>query len=296
MTRKASLILLAIGMCCGQMAWAASPGIGVATARGSFYVNDTPVSGNATLFEGTAIVTERVASVLQLEGGEQLELAAGSKGIVYRGRLVLERGAGQVQNGTRFRVEAGELAILPSSPGIARIGLERGGRVQVQAVSTPLSVTTPQGVLVAQLDAGSALAFETQASGAAAPFQVAGCVQKAGEAIVLTDDTAGVTFQLQGTDLARYVGQRVEILGVRADDAKPVAGASEVVKVTKIRGSGGGCKAPAAAITPASKAAKAGKKPMGAAAKAVIAGVVVASAGAGAAIALNEEEAGTISR
>jgi len=42
--------------------------------------------------------------------------------------------------------------------------------------------------------------------------------------------------------------------------------------------------------------AKAGKKPLGGAAKAVIAGVVVAGAGAGAAIALGEEDSATISR
>src|SRR6266581_5329140 len=77
---------------------AAAPAVGIITATGSFTVDASNVTGNATLFEGNQIETGKVSSQLQLNNGAKMQLAAESRGIVYRDRLVLDRGSGRVAN------------------------------------------------------------------------------------------------------------------------------------------------------------------------------------------------------
>src|SRR6266704_2965824 len=92
------------------MGMAAAPAVGIVTAGGSFTIDNSSIAGNATLFEGNQIETGKVSSQLQLNNGAKMQLAAESRGIVYRDRLVLERGSGRVAN---YSVEALSLRIRP---------------------------------------------------------------------------------------------------------------------------------------------------------------------------------------
>jgi len=272
--------------------WAATGGIGIATSSGSFRVGQAPVTGNATLFEGSVVETSGTPSVLDLNGGTRLELGAGSRGTVYRDRLILEKGTGRVQGQSGYRLEVRNLHVLPSPAGAARVQVGTGNIVEVEAVSAPVSVTTSGGLLVASVAAGNSLAFEPQAAGAEAPFTVSGCVQKVGDGFELRDDTASVTFRLRGSGLEKYAGRRVEIIGANHGDPN-------AIQVAKVKVLSGGCPAPG---TPRDAGTKAGGKATTAAGggtkKAVIAGVIVAAgAGASAAVALSDEEPqGTVSR
>ena len=297
MTRIATRVLLAIVMGWTMAALAATPRIGIATAQGGFWVDKAPVSGNATLFDGTELEAGLSPSTVRMENGATLHLAAGSKGRIYRDRLVLAKGSGQMEHASRFRLEAGNLSIQPASAGTARVALDGSDRIQVEALSSPVTVTTSAGTLIASIDAGSGLAFDTQPAGASAPFQVTGCLSSAGLSVLLTDETAGVSFDLRGSGLEKYAGRRVEISGVSAGRrGQAAAGAMEVVDVVRIHAVAGACPAPAAK-TSSKNAAKAGKPALGAAGKTVIAGVVVAAVVAGAAVAIADEEApSTVSR
>jgi hypothetical protein len=70
---------------------AAAPAVGIITATGSFTIDASNVTGNATLFEGNQIETGKASSLLQLNNGARMQLAADLRRAVYRDRLVLEK-------------------------------------------------------------------------------------------------------------------------------------------------------------------------------------------------------------
>src|SRR5574341_2624793 len=177
-TGIAAQVIRTVCVAWGVGAFAASPSIGLVTAKGSFRMDNAAVSGNSTLFAGATVEAGRVPSVLHMDDGVRLLLAAGSRGRVYRDRFVLDRGSGQLENGARYRLEAGDLRIQPSSAGVARVMFSREGKIEVEAISSPVNVTGADGTMLARLDAGSALSFEPQPAGATPPFQVSGCLAK----------------------------------------------------------------------------------------------------------------------
>ncbi len=135
-----------------------SAAIGVAQADGSFRVDDNPVVGNATLFAGNMIQTEKASSSLRLNGGARLSLASDSRGQVFETRLLLEKGAGEWSGAAGYAVEAMGLRILTSTPGSAgRVAINGGRKVQAAALAGSLRVTTADGTVVALLKPGAAL-------------------------------------------------------------------------------------------------------------------------------------------
>src|SRR5690349_8970207 len=93
----------------------ASPAIGMVIARGTFQIDQTRVSGNATLLNGSTVQTGKVLGDLQLNSGARMQLAADSRGRVYQDHLVLEQGAGQLQKGA-YQIEARTLRIAAGEP------------------------------------------------------------------------------------------------------------------------------------------------------------------------------------
>jgi hypothetical protein len=264
----------------------ASPAIGVVMGKGSFRLDSATVSGNGTLFEGTTVETGATASDLQLQGGIQIGLASESRGKVYRNRLVLEKGEGWLENAANYRVEARSLCVLPAEPSSkARVMLNGGNRIQVAALNGAVRVTNGTGMVVANIAPGKALEFEPQAAGAAAPSVMTGTLEKKDGHFVLTDETAAVTAELQGPGLDKYVGGCVEITGALVPSAQPVTGATQVIRVSKVKR----CSKPAAAAAAGGAAGAAGAG-MAVATKAVIVGIVVAGAATGTAVALTRGE------
>lgn len=272
---------------------AAAPAIGVATAGGSMQLDDARVSGNGTLFEGTTVVTGTASSRLQLDDGVRMELASSSRGTVYRDRMVLEHGAGQLDSARDFRIEALGLAIVSDEPESSVRVVLGEDLVQVASLRGGFHVTNGDGIVLAALPAGRALAFQVKDSGASAPSVMAGCLIKSGGTYQLTDDTTGVTVELRGKDLDDEVGNEVAITGVIVQSATAVGGATQVFQVSDLERISKRC----SSGTPAA-AAPGPSEGMSATKKAVVAGVVVAAAGTGAAVGLTQgsDEPATISR
>jgi hypothetical protein len=278
-----------------SIGWAASPAIGVAIAPGSLRVDDSRVIGNGTLFEGTTVETGDTSSQLRLNDGVEMRLASGSRGRIYRDRMILDRGAGQLDNASRFTIEAKGLHIVAEGPNAAgRVAVKDENLVQVAALRGQFRVLTANGVTLAALPAGKALEFDAQQAGASAPWSMSGCVLGEGGRLLLRDQTTGVTVELRGAGLASSVGRSVAVTGVVVPSAQPAEGATQVIQVSTVKQLEDHCTGwPPAAKLPASTAAG-----MSGAKKAVIAGVVVAAAGAGAGIGLTRGggEPETISR
>ena len=266
--------------------------IGVALADGSFHIDNHPVVGNATLFEGNRLETDAATPELRLYSGARMRLAANSRGALFEDRLVLEKGMSEVEGGNAYRIEAHGLRLSPEGKdAAARVAISGERKVQAAVLSGSLRVTTADGTLVALMRPGTALEFAPQqVSGVQAPFEMSGCLERRQDRFVLRDVVSGVVEELRGSRLALEAGNMVQVTARVVPGAAPIEGAQEVIEISRIRRISTGCAAAAAAAP---------NQGMSGAKKAVIAGVVVGGAGAGAAVYLvsqKNSDQGTISR
>ena len=309
----------------------AAEAIGVVMAGGAFRVDGNPVTGNATLFDGTRVETEFATSDLELRNGARMRLATGSRARVYSDRLVLEKGSGILQRGVGYHIEASGLRILPEGAGASAVVAVTGERsIAASVAAGSVRVTTSGGSVVALMGAGRSLDFELlpQVPGAQVPFQMTGCLEVREGRYVLRDIVSGVMEEVRGQRLDREVGNMVEVTAHVLPGVQPVAGAMEVIQITQLRRVSRGCPAGAppkpAPVKPAppkvpepappkpvpapEPSAPAPAKPapappvvtkrpgMSGIAKAVIAGVLVGGGGAAAAVfATRKKEEGPIS-
>ena len=266
-----SLLGLVLVLAASNLLPAASPVIGVATARGSFRVNDANVSGNATLFDGSLIETARATPSIRLENGATVQLSGESRSRIYANRMILERGQGELSGS--YSLEALGLKVAAASRDArGRVSLTGSGTLEVASLAGDFRVTNRAGFLVGSIGAGRALAFAPQSGGAAAPSTLTGCLTSLGGRFYLDDEVSGVKVELTGTRLEKETGNRVEVVG------SAIAG--QRVQVNTIKQLNQGCAAkPAAAAATGKTAGAAGKAAgMSAGTKAVIAGVAVAAA------------------
>jgi len=146
----------------------ASPAIGVATGFQELTVNKAHVRGNATLFEGNTFATGPDGARISLDGGTSLRLGSLSKGAIYRDRLELQSGAGEIRSAGGYRVDALSLHVRGAASGsVARV-LVTGNHLRVGALSGSLQVLNGHGLLLATVAEGSATEFTPLAEGAAA--------------------------------------------------------------------------------------------------------------------------------
>src|SRR5579864_4414607 len=176
---------------CGILS-AASSTIGVAITNGNFILDHSPVVGNANVFDGSTIETGKAMSDLTLTNGLKVRLGTDSRGQVFRDRMVLERGAGQVSGG-KYVLEAGRLRVMADSlTTTARVAFGNRNWVEVAAIGGAVRVVTAEGIPVANIAAGSALSFVEQA-GASTPTTLCGKVVRSEGKLLLTDTTTKVT-------------------------------------------------------------------------------------------------------
>jgi hypothetical protein len=247
-----SLVSVLAGGCL-FVATAAPGSIGVIRSSGDFRVDGSTVRGNSTLFDGNLIETTSARSVVQLNSA-QITLAPESRAKIYQGRTILEKGASLLRDADKHFVEADSLQISPAAKdAVIQVDIQGPNRIAVAARSGSAQVRNSAGVLVADLRPGMALAFDTQA-GASTAVKITGVVVLRNGNYFITDTTTHVTSQIQGADLAKYVGKNVEITGAIIPGATPLAGATQVVQVGGIHlaaagaaGGGGGAAGGAAA-------------------------------------------------
>ena len=296
LTVQGLIALLVIGSLTGGLA--ANASIGIAMASGPFRVNQSAVKGNASLFEGSEVVTERASSKLRMNRGARLEIATDSRARVFGDHVVLENGAGQLETGTEYRIEARTLRISTAgAKSIARVQLSGADAVPVSAVNGPIRVTNSAGQLLAKLEPGGNLRFLPQASASDA-YEVTGCLLKKGGRAIVVDQTTNQFFEVRGADRSTEFGNRVTVKGRGVTGATPLAGASAVIDAQSITPvAPGGCLATASALAadPPTPPPGTGTQQTpqtattsGGANKAVIAGVLIgggAAAGVGLALA-----------
>jgi hypothetical protein len=207
--------LIAFSLLAAVSAFAASgTAIGVVSATGSFVLDRAAVQGNGTVFDGALIESARVTPDVVLNNGVRLRMGMDSRGKVYRNRLVLEQGAGQVTATPSYSVEANRLRLVPTGTGAtAKVEISKANLVQVAALKGGFRVETMAGLALANMSEGMSLSFDTQGAGAAAPMKLCGKVEKKGDNLVLTDSTTKVSVILKGSGLDQYVGKSIAVEG-----------------------------------------------------------------------------------
>jgi hypothetical protein len=140
---------------------AASPAIGVASAVGTFIVNSSEVEGNANLFDGSRIRTDRASSKVYLMSGAALVLGVNSAGTIYRDHFTLNQGATKVDNLTGYSIRADRYDIRQGKPSSQAIVRLNQGAVEIAALSGSLNVFDNNGALLTRIGAGTASAFQS---------------------------------------------------------------------------------------------------------------------------------------
>ena len=145
-------------------AMAASASIGIATAKGSFRVDDSYVAGNTTLFDGASVETGAATGELNLSKAK-VSMASETRGRVFQDRLVLDRGKVQ-WGGSEFRTLAGEYQVVGAANNSKAIVVRVAGAVQVASLSGTVNVMSTSGEMVMAVAAGSAYEFTPEPQGA----------------------------------------------------------------------------------------------------------------------------------
>jgi hypothetical protein len=263
---------------------ASAPAIGMASAPSGITLDNSRVSGNATLFDGSTVQTE-VYSRIKLNNGTRLDLGAGSKAQIFANRVALENGMSEAQSSTGYEIDTRTLKIQPSdATSIARVLVGADKAVLVTALNAPVNVLNRDGLLVARVAPGMPLSFMPQAGGANS-FSSTGCVLQKSGAAILVDDTGNQVFELRGSDLRKAVGNKTMVTGTIDSSATAAGGASQVVKVTKATiTSKGGCTSVATKLGATTAAVGLAAGVAGATAGGVAVGAAAGAAGAAAAI------------
>lgn len=143
---------------------AATPTLGVASAVGTFMVNGAEVEGNANVFDGSQIKTNKASSQIFLQNGSALTLGIDSSGILYRDRFLLERGTTKIANMNRYAIESASYRIEGTGPSAQAIVRLDGDTVEVAAVTGSLNVFDAKGALLTRIGTGTASAFQSGAT------------------------------------------------------------------------------------------------------------------------------------
>jgi hypothetical protein len=253
-------IFLVCLMCLLLVAVAAPLSIGFVKSTGDFRVDGSTIRQNGTVFDGNLIETSAARSVVELASVE-ITLSPESRAKIFRDHTILEKGTGVVKESGNHVIEADTLRISPSAKdSVVQIDVTSPTDITVVARSGSADVRSAAGVLVASVRPGLAMAFGSQA-GAATAFDMTGVEEFKDGKYFLTDSTTHVTVQLDGTELAKYVGKCVEVTGAIIPGVTPPAPASELVQVARIKAgscsaSGAGAAGGAAARGGLSTAAK----------------------------------------
>lgn len=211
--------------------------IGTVTANGEIQVDGSTIRSNSTLFDGSVVQTSSVRSDVRLSDGSQVVLNPDSRMTLYRDHAVLEQGLTMQRNAGKHAVIANGLRVSSETPnGVVLVGIQDRTHMEVAARSGAADVRTPAGDLVARIEPGKTLSFNTAPAEntSTSSIKIAGILRPVAGNFVLTDAQSGLTFQLQGSNLAAYSGTPLQVIGMVSSVAPTVLGASRVVDVSEV--------------------------------------------------------------
>lgn len=246
MLRKVQAV--AVMMLMLSYAAAGTVSIGTASARGDMRVDNYVVHGNATLFDGSVIETTQASADLRLQKNIEVILGKSSRATLYHDRMVLDQGETELTASTPFRLDASVVRVTPNNPNSRwTVSIQPGNKVEVNALTGAVGVTSEHGIMLANLVPGRPLSFAMQQGGSGSAqggnslaFSGTGILDYSVGFYFLTVAETGVTYQIVGAGdkLARLAGQTVTITGVLDPSATPEPPATAVIDVHEYKPKG----------------------------------------------------------
>lgn len=210
--------------------------IGTATTSGEMQIDGSTIRSNSTLFDGSVVQTSTSRSDLRFADGSRVVLNPASRMTLHRDYVVLDQGETMQRNAGKHALIANGLKVSSETPnGVVLVGIQNATHMEVSARNGAADVRTSKGELVARIEPGRTLSFDTtpQEDASRSSVKLAGVLRPVGNRFVLTDAQSGLTFQLQGANLAAYKGTPVQVIGMLASAEPTVAGASHLVDVSQ---------------------------------------------------------------
>jgi hypothetical protein len=222
----------------------ASTAIGTASAPGKMTVDGYSITGNATLFDGTAVQTANAIATVRLNKGTEVRLGSSSLGTLYHDHMVLAQGKSEVSTSDSYRTEASGFQIVPvDSTARAVVAVIGPGKMQVASVTGAFNVVSARGNVLGRVSAGKSLSFAMQDNGT---VTVTGVLTKTDGHYYITD--SGGMHEIVGKDVDKevankgfdkYVGKTVTVTGRIDTGATPTGGAVNVIDVSNMSKKGG---------------------------------------------------------
>ncbi len=144
-------------------AFSANSTIGIATAVASFSVDNSTMTGNTNVLDGTELRTTASPSDVHLQNGTDVRLATRSAGTVYSDHLVLREGAVRVASFDTYKVKASQLEIEADNPAAQAVIRMAGRKIEVAAVGGAVRVTDG-GAMLTRVAAGTKVFFQNTGS------------------------------------------------------------------------------------------------------------------------------------
>lgn len=158
---KVQIGILALAVAC--TAGALPRYIGVVSAEGSLWVDSAGVSDHATVFEGSTVETTDAPATVRIGNAVRVLLDANSRAQVYADHLRLERGSGQLDSGSNYRVEARTLRVmLGSAESRAVVAISESGTVEVGSLNGDVRVTNANGARIANVEPGNSVELRSE--------------------------------------------------------------------------------------------------------------------------------------
>lgn len=255
----------------------------VAWSAGVVRINGADHTGTGNLHPGAQLDTLRSASQLYLADGSRVRLGAATRIRIADHGIQLDAGAARIDAvapaGNRLQVSAGELQV--SAPG-GIVQRPSANQIIVTAGTSASEVRKNDGILVARVLPGQTLTFAFQGNTPSSlETRLTGCVSKEENTYYIVDEVTNVKAELEGKDVAKLNGKRVQVRGKLVAGSKPDQSRLTIVNSQMTQGQACPVK-PGEAVANATAAAATGAAAGGAAASGA-AGAGGAAAGATAA-------------
>lgn len=207
------LQVAAILLCMLSYAAAGTVSIGTVSARGDMRVDNYRVNGNATLFDGSVVETDKATADLRLNKGAKITMSSASRGTFYSDHIVLQKGETELAASGSFQLQANGVRVTPNQPNSrAVVSLKQGNTVEVASLHGSFGVKSDHGVLLANVRPGRVVSFAMQAGAKPDEFYGVGLVSFENGTYYLTTDE-DVKYILTCKDSHRFVGDKVVVSG-----------------------------------------------------------------------------------
>jgi hypothetical protein len=186
------------------------------------------------------VETTDVPATVQIGNAVRVLLDANSRAQVYADHLLLERGRGQLDGGSNYRVEARTLRVMLGSAGSRGVvAIRNSGAVEVGSLKGDLRVANADGVRVANIGAGNSVELHV---GQGRDMSIlTGCLARAGIAYLMRDEVSAVMVELRGDAMAAQPGERVQVTGKVVTSEGAAVRADQVVQATHVKVLEKGC-------------------------------------------------------